>query len=120
MQAEGPSAAYRRFVIVSPYADEVIRNWDGLVRVSLELDPGLVTGHRIVLILDETPITSELRRTGMALNSVARGPHTLKAAILDGAGRPVMEAVEVNFRVERGEGGSPPQSALRGVITPRS
>jgi hypothetical protein len=92
---------YKRIEIVTPAADATIRSDPGQVGVSVELEPKLQKGHKVVVYLDGkqtgTPQASPL----LMLENVDRGTHTLQAAITDSEGRELGRTGTVTFHLLR-------------------
>lgn len=101
-QAEGEPAAlgYQSFAFASPVTDQAVRANDGVVQVSLRLKPFLHAGHRIAVHLDGAPVPAA---TGLqfSIPDMARGTHTLSAAVVDGVGEVQIQAPPVTFHVLR-------------------
>lgn len=124
--AGGRSAAddtYRNLEIWKPANDQAIVNTAGQVEVRLRLEPGLKPGHAIWLYLDGKRVDGLAEdASDFELSGVARGTHTLQAAVADG-GRMVTLSDKVIFHVVQASNVQPPVGpALRPPPkpTPRS
>ena len=91
--------AYRSVRVSYPPADQAVRHNGGLVpfRVALEPeDAALAEGHRVEIVLD-----GEVRGSGASLqvsvSPVNRGPHTVRARVVDAAGTPLVTSEPVDF-----------------------
>ena len=95
-----PFTGYKKFDIVSPAHDAVIRENTGAVTVSLQLDPVLQSGHQIEVKLDGK-VLGKGASPSVALNGVPRGTHSLEAIIKDESGRTVATASPVLFHLKQ-------------------
>ena len=105
---QGASAfSYTRFSVVSPTHDQGYRANDGNITVRLSLEPGLRTGHAVVLNVDGED-GKQIRTGGMdiALHNLSRGHHTVSAHVVDDAGKGLIKAEPVGFYILRVAGGS--------------
>lgn len=93
---------YQLFQIIRPTDQESVVNTGGLVQVSMELSPGLTTGHSIALFLDGQQVKDyPASALGYDLQNVERGTHTLVGAIIDENDRRVAETSKVTFFVKQ-------------------
>ena len=92
---------YKSMSIAAPANDEAIRSNQGLVDVSLTLQPALMKGHRIRIYLDGQPASGELNTTQITLQNVDRGTHTLQASVIDAQGNEVIRSPSVTFHLLR-------------------
>ncbi len=92
---------YKSMAIAMPENDEAIRSNEGLVDVSLLLEPALAKGHRIRIYLDGQPASGELTTTQITLQNVDRGTHTLQASVVDAQGNEVIRSPSVTFHLLR-------------------
>lgn len=108
------AAMYQSLLITAPGDGETIRRNGGDVRVRGRVEPDLKDGHGAVLIMDgsavpshhgiEEPTGSRTEPRGgldFALSGVARGPHTLRIAIMDGENNVLMTSAPVSFHLLR-------------------
>ena len=98
---QGP--VYRALTVTYPPADQAVRHNGGLVPVRVALEPegtGLREGHQVEVMLD-----GEVRGRGaslqVTLSAVSRGPHTVRARVVDASGRPVISSPPVDFMLLR-------------------
>jgi hypothetical protein len=99
----GPEPEYEGIVVEYPPADQAVRHNGGLVPVRVALRPEgarLAEGHQVEVLLD-----GEVRGRGASLqvsvSAVARGPHTVRARVIDAQGRPVVSSAPVDFMLLR-------------------
>lgn len=92
-----------KFAIVEPTNGQSIRANDGKVTVSLSLQPALMPGYTIDLVVSGGG--GENVYSGVTLNfhlsDLSRGEHTLVARLKNGRGEQVVEAGPVTFYVLR-------------------
>jgi hypothetical protein len=98
-EAAGP--AYNRFEILSPAPDEGVRANDGNVTVSLALDPPLLPGHRVVVLVDGRPVGSPDASLQVALTNLDRGTHRVEASVVNAGGQTLASAGPLTFHVLR-------------------
>jgi hypothetical protein len=102
--AEGEASGefYGALSVTSPADDESIRENAGNVTVTVKLEPpNLQPGHRIRLLLDGSP-TGGTNTTGrFALSNVDRGTHSLKAEVVDDAGKLIYAGPSSTFHLQR-------------------
>ena len=111
------AGSYRSLLVTSPGNGETIRRNGGNVRVTGRIEPGVREDHRAVLLVDGTMTSREslhdripsLQDTDgnieFALTGVARGPHTLRIAIMDGQNNVLIESPPVHFHLLRAAAG---------------
>lgn len=104
---------YTQVAINSPGNNESIRANDGDISVSLDIKPGLIPGHKVVLYVDGTAAAEGGKE--IKLENVDRGTHSLSAAIQASDGREIERSPAVTFTVLRHSvqnpaagGGNPP------------
>ena len=95
--------SYARFAIVEPANGQSVRANDGNVKVGLSLQPALVPGHSIELIVDGEDGGKTLSGASLNFNlsDLPRGLHTLVARVKNGRGEKLVEAGPVSFHVLR-------------------
>ena len=100
---EEPAEAqgYEQFLIIFPANNEPVRDNAGNVMVQLEIQPGLVSGHTIDLVMDGRRLGGSGQTTQVMLNNVDRGSHTVQAIILGQDGEEVARSNSVTFHLQR-------------------
>ncbi len=98
-QLELAGVRYERLDIASPGAEETLWNIEGVLNVSLTLEPGLQAGHRVRIYLDGTPRL--VPGTTFQLDEVFRGEHNLQAEIIDEAGQLMIRSQINRFYVQQ-------------------
>lgn len=92
---------YSGFEIVSPEANQTLRLESAGLPVSLLLDPPLMTGHRLELLVDGVPVpVEEPLGTQLSLNGLGFGTHVAEARILDASGV-VARSAPVSFHLRK-------------------
>lgn len=100
-QQQQPAPAYRSITIQSPTQQQTLWNTGGNLDVSLTVDPGLRSGHRVDLVLDGQRRNLDTTGTQIALTEVFRGAHTLEAIVVDTSGAEVVRSAPVTFMVQQ-------------------
>jgi len=95
------TVSYQSMTITAPADDEAIRSNEGMVSVTVALEPVLFKGHKIRVYLDGTPASGELATTSITLQNVDRGTHTLQASVIDAQGKELIRAPSVTFHMLR-------------------
>lgn len=98
-----PTATYESLEIVSPVNDETIRDNAGNVTVGIESRPILQSkqGHRLVVLMDGSPIGPPTTAMQIPLENIDRGSHTLQAIIVDANGQPLIRSGVLTFHLRR-------------------
>ncbi|MCW8879025.1 MAG: DUF4124 domain-containing protein [Kangiellaceae bacterium] len=94
-----PFAGYTSAHIVSPAADGVIRNNAQTVIVELAIEPALGNGHRIRIFIDGKPIKETNQTSGIKLEKMEFGKHTINFVILDHDGRVIFNSESNSFHL---------------------
>ena len=101
-------AGYTDFGFISPKQDQVFWATGGEVPVQLSLRPGLREGHVINLYFNGELTASPMTGLGTTLQEAWRGAHTVRAVIVDAAGKEVASAGPVTFHVKQRSIANPP------------
>jgi len=95
----GPYAA---FEVVSPEQNQTLRPAQQDVPVSLIIDPPLLTGHQLNLVMDSVPIAVDrAAATQMSLTEVSWGSHQVFAEIHDSKGDTIARTPPVRFHLRK-------------------
>jgi hypothetical protein len=92
---------YQSIKIQQPEANGTVRSNEGIVPVSVALEPSLQPGHRIKLFLDGGAVQGEFDSPAIELNGVLRGTHNLRAVISDANGRRLGDSPTVRFTLRK-------------------
>ena len=76
--------AYESFTVTSPENGAGIRSNNGSVSISLNLEPALNRGHKVIVSMDGKQIGTGL---SVSLQNVDRGTHSISAKVVDGTGK---------------------------------
>jgi len=91
-------APIKQVRILAPVQDEIFRDAQGAVGVSVAVLPALPAGAGVIFYLDGTPKNAKpIPSTSTTLNGVERGEHTVVAAIVDASGRELIRSQPVTF-----------------------
>jgi len=100
-QVEKPFTGYESVRIVQPEPDGTVRSNEGKVPVAIALRPGLQQGHRVVLSIDGKAVDGDFDGLAIELSGVERGTHSLRAKLIDEAGKALIESEAVNFTLRQ-------------------
>jgi hypothetical protein len=94
---------YKSMVFVEPENNATIRSNEGVVDVSVRIEPLLKSqqGHKIQFYVDETPYGAPGAGLKLTLKNVERGSHVLSARVLNTEGELVYSAGSVTFHVHK-------------------
>ncbi len=115
-----PFSGYENIAIVSPPNDGTVWDNSGNVSVEVAVAPALQgkLGHKLVVLLNGTPVGESTAATSFTMANLDRDTYTLQARIVDGDGQVVGESPPSVFHMKRitvaptappaaGAGGSP-------------
>jgi len=92
---------YQTVAISQPENSATIRNNQGYVAVSVDLEPALMNGDRVVIILDGMAVGKPHTNVHFSLSGINRGTHTLIVKIIDEAGVTIAESESIVFHMRR-------------------
>ena len=98
-QPEEPEVGYTSIEIVSPGAEETLWNIEGVLNVSVALQPSLRPGHQVRAYFD-----GEMRPVSGAsfqLQEVWRGVHNIQVEVVDGTGNVMIRSQPNRFYVQQ-------------------
>jgi hypothetical protein len=90
---------YDSLEVASPGAEETLWNIEGVLNVSLSLNPALQPGHQVRIYFDGTP--QMVAGTSFQLQNVYRGVHNLQAEVLDETGTMMIRSRTNRFYVQQ-------------------
>ena len=98
-EAGEPATGYTSIEIVSPKAEETLWNIEGVLSVSVALQPGLQPGHQVRAYFDGEmqPVSG----TSFQLQEVWRGVHNLQVEVVDGTGKLMIRSRPSRFYVQQ-------------------
>jgi hypothetical protein len=91
--------AYSTLAIRSPKAEETLWNIEGVLNVSLDLQPGLQPDHQVRVFFDGKSQT--VNGTSFQLQEVWRGEHSLQVEVLDASGKMLIRSRSNRFYVQQ-------------------
>ena len=90
---------YESLSISSPGSEETLWNIEGVLNVSLSLNPGLQSGHQVRAYFNgEQQLVSG---TSFTINEVYRGVHNIQAEVIDNTGRLMIRSTTNRFYVQQ-------------------
>jgi hypothetical protein len=94
-----PQTGYTSIEIVSPAAEETLWNIEGVLNVSVTLQPGLKPGHQVRAYFDGQmqPVSG----TSFQLQEVWRGVHNIQVEVVDATGRVMIRSQPSRFYVQQ-------------------
>ena len=90
---------YQSLAVTSPGSEETLWNLEGSLNVTLNLSPGLKSGHRIRVYFDGQP--RMVTDTSFEIEEVFRGTHNIQAEVLDQAGQLMIRSETNRFYVQQ-------------------
>ena len=90
---------YESLTIGSPLAEETLWNIEGVLNVTLNVDPALQPGHRIRVFFDGTP--RFVNRSSFQIEEVYRGVHNIQAEVIDESGTMMIRSMPNRFYVQQ-------------------
>lgn len=99
-EPEDEPFSYESINIVAPGAEETLWNIEGVLNVSLQLQPRLQPGHRVRVYFDgeERMMTS---RSSFQVEEVYRGVHNIQVEVLDATGTLMIRSQPSRFYVQQ-------------------
>jgi hypothetical protein len=92
------SNGYTNVAITSPSAEETIWNTGGTISVSVNLQPDLMPGHSIRILVDrQREVQLEAGSTSTTLSDIFRGTHQLEAQVLTANGDVIASSPSLTF-----------------------
>jgi hypothetical protein len=94
-----PAAGYTSMEIVSPKAEETLWNIEGVLNVSVALEPALQPGHQVRAYFDGKmqPVSG----TSFQLQEVWRGVHNIQVEVVDATGKVMIRTQPNRFYVQQ-------------------
>lgn len=97
--ASEPAPGYTGIEILSPKAEETLWNIEGVLTVSVALQPGLQPGHQVRAYFDGEmqPVSG----TSFQLQEVWRGVHNIQVEVVDATGKLMIRSRPNRFYVQQ-------------------
>jgi hypothetical protein len=98
-KADEQDTGYASIEIVSPQAEETLWNIEGILNVSVALEPGLRPGHQLRAYFDGEmrPVSG----TNFQVQEVWRGAHNIQVEVVDATGRVMIRSRPNRFYVQQ-------------------
>jgi len=90
---------YDSLAVSAPASEQTLWNIEGVLSVSLALNPALRPGHQVRVYFDGTP--RMVPGTSFQLEEVWRGSHNLQAEVLDQTGKLMIRSDPIRFYVQQ-------------------
>jgi hypothetical protein len=90
---------YTVLEILNPGAEETLWNIETVLNVDMHLQPSLMPGHQVRVFYDGMPRL--VSSTNIQVREVYRGMHSMKAEVVDGAGKVLIQSAPVRFYVQQ-------------------
>jgi hypothetical protein len=90
---------YQSLSIAAPAAEQTLWNIEGILNVSLSLQPGLQSGHQVRVYFDGSP--RMVSGTSFQVEEVYRGAHNLQAEVVDQTGKLMIRSEPSRFYVQQ-------------------
>ena len=91
--------SYESIEIASPVAEETLWNIEGVLSVTVDLQPALQPGHQVRVYMDGQP--RDVSGTSFQIDEVWRGAHNIQAEVLDENGRLMIRSLPIRFYVQQ-------------------
>ena len=100
-QAETPAQpfSYQTLEITTPAAEQTLWNIEGVLNVTLNLQPALQPGHSVRAYFDGTP--QQVSGTSFQIQEVYRGVHNLQVEVIDETGKLMIRSLPNRFYVQQ-------------------
>jgi hypothetical protein len=97
--ASEPATGYTSIEVVSPKAEETLWNIEGVLNVSVALQPSLLPGHQVRAYFDGEmqPVSG----TSFQLQEVWRGVHNIQVEVVDATGKLMIRSRPNRFYVQQ-------------------
>jgi hypothetical protein len=92
---------YAQFEVLTPEPNATLRDAEGNLTIGLVLEPSLMEGHRLQLLLDGGPVTGDVPGTQLMVKGLPFGSHDLQAQILDAGGTLIAASSTVRFHLRK-------------------
>jgi hypothetical protein len=96
---ENQPFSYQTLSIAAPASEQTLWNIEGVLSVSLSLQPALQNGHQIRVYFDGNP--QMVSGTSFQLEEVFRGQHNLQAEVIDQTGKLMIRSEPSRFYVQQ-------------------
>jgi hypothetical protein len=98
---EDSEKSYTKVAIREPLNQATIRNNQGYVLVSVELEPKLSEGDNLQILFDGAPLGEPQPHTVFELNGIYRGSHTIAVQVLNANGDVLLVSDPITIFMQR-------------------
>jgi hypothetical protein len=98
-QADEQDSGYASIEIVSPRAEETLWNIEGVLTVSVALEPRLRPGHQVRAYFDGE--MQPVNGTNFQIQEVWRGVHNIQVEVVDATGKVMIRSQPSRFYVQQ-------------------
>ncbi|MBD9633162.1 DUF4124 domain-containing protein [Pseudomonas sp. PDM19] len=92
--------------------DESLRQNNGTFIVNVVVQPALAAGHQLQLVLDGQPYGAPTTSTGIGVQNIDRGDHTMAVQVLQGS-RVIQTSAPASFTLQRISTNSPQRPQVK-------
>lgn len=100
-QLTPPPPAYQELQLLSPQADETLRNTGRSIAISVNSTPALLPGHSYQARLDGSVYGPASRSTQWRLEEIDRGSHQLQVHIVDTNGNSLLQTPDITLHIHQ-------------------
>lgn len=100
-KSEKSDKSYTKIAIREPLNQATIRNNQGYIVVSIELEPKLSEGDNLQMIFDGAPLGDPQPNTIFELNGIYRGSHTLAVQVVNAGGEVLLTSDPITIFMQR-------------------
>ena len=93
--------SYGGIELTSPTDDQVFNNADPQILASVQVQPELQPGHRVVFLVDGLPFPAPAGQTSIQLGGLDRGSHALQAAVMDERDAIQVQSASITFHLHQ-------------------
>ncbi len=97
--AEQQTPGYESLAVANPGPEETLWNIEGVLNVSLALEPGLKQGHQVRVYFDGEP--RMVPGSSFQIDNVFRGVHNIQAEVIDETGQLMIRSKPNRFYVQQ-------------------
>lgn len=101
---------YTKIAITQPENEATIRNNQGFIAVTTQVEPDLFPGDKLQLIFDGSPLGEPQTNVLFQLNGIYRGSHTIAIQIVDESGNVIESSDPITVFVFRPRVGMVPKN----------
>lgn len=98
---ENEGNVYTAINVISPQPNETIRNNDGSISISADIEPPLFIGDKAQLLFDGTLVGKPQLNGAFSITGVDRGTHSIVVQIINASGEVVMSSPTIAVYMQR-------------------